>query len=269
MNTDGKSLLSTIKSVDKALEVLEAFSTTPDGINLSSLSEKLQMNKSGVYRLLQAFKQRGYVEQECKNGKYHLGLVAYMVGQNIVSKMDLLSMARPVMERLARACKETVYLVLPSGQNVLMFDSCASRNPVNVMSLKGRHYPMSGCAAGDMLLAYGAIADEGGAGSPLGNDVRLSLLNQQGYSADANQLGDGVVSLAVPLLNAEQIAVGSLCFVGPDFRLSEERIASDLLRPLIDAGQSISMKLGYSGTHREQMLSYQMSTNAKGQVSCS
>ena len=55
MNVEEKNMRSTIKSVDKALEVLEAFSELNDGIKLSSLSEKLNMNKPGVYRLLQVF----------------------------------------------------------------------------------------------------------------------------------------------------------------------------------------------------------------------
>ena len=249
MSVEEKSTTSTIKLVDKTLEVLEAFSELNDGINLSCLSEKLNMHKSTVYRLLQVFKQRGYVEQKHKNGKYHLGLAAFMVSQNIVSNMDLLSMARPVMERLVREYNETVYLALPCGQKALMFDNIDSLHPVNVMSLKGRHYPLSECAAGDMLLAFGMAPGEADHCLPFQGDARLAMLKQQGYSIDAHRLGEGVISLAVPLLNAEKLAAGSLCLVGPDFRFTDERIKSGLLLPLIDAGHAISAKLGYFGYH--------------------
>jgi DNA-binding IclR family transcriptional regulator len=76
MNAEEKNATSMIKSVDRALQVLEAFSEINGGIKLSCLSEKLDMNKSGVYRLLQVFKQRGYVEQKSRNGEYQLGLAA-------------------------------------------------------------------------------------------------------------------------------------------------------------------------------------------------
>ena len=119
------------------------------------------------------------------------------------------------------------------------------------MSLKGRRYLLSECAAGDMLLAFDTAPDEESLCKPSQNDARLEMLKQQGYSTDADRLGDGVVSLAVPLLNAEKLAVGSLCFVGPDFRLTDKKIKSRLLLPLIDAGHAISAKLGYFGYHLE------------------
>jgi DNA-binding IclR family transcriptional regulator len=249
MNTEEKNVTSTIKSVDRALEVIEAFSEIRGGIKLSCLSEKLNMNKSGVYRLLQVFKQRGYVEQKRKNGEYHLGLAAYMVGQNIVSNMELVRMARPIMERLVREHNETIYLALPSEKKVLLFDCVDSSQVVNVMSLKGLHCPLSECAAGEVLQAFGMASVEGAFDTPPPHYDRLAVVKQQGYSTDAHLLGDGVVSLAVPLLNAEAMAVGSICFVGPEFRLTDEKIKSSLLRSLVDAGHAISAKLGYYGYH--------------------
>ena len=243
-----------IGSVDKALEILEVFSTLSDGIKLSRLSDQLSMNKSRVYRLLQVFKRRGYVEQKRMNGKYYLAMTAHKLSQNIVSNMELVRMARPVMEGLARDHNETIYLALPSDKKVLLFDCVDSLQVVNVMSLKGLHYPLSECAAGEVLQAFGMASAEGDFGTPSQHDERLVMLKQQGYSADTHRLGDGVVSLAVPLLNTEGVAVGSLCFVGPDFRFTDEKIKSSLLLPLIDAGHTISAKLGYFGCHLPRLI---------------
>lgn len=230
MNPDEKNLATTIKSVDKALEILEAFSELKGGIKLSRLSEQLNMNRSGVYRLLQVFKQRGYVEQRSKNGTYHLGLSAYMVGQKIVSNMELTRIARPIMERLVREANETVYLALRCEQDLLLFDSVEALHPVSVKSLKGRRYPLAQCAAGRVLLR---------------EDALQGAARRHGFSSDVHQLGEGVASLAVPLFNDEGEAVGSLCFVGPEYRLSDDKVRESLLKPLIDAGQTISAQLGY------------------------
>ncbi|MBE0575370.1 MAG: IclR family transcriptional regulator [Desulfuromonadales bacterium] len=257
MASKEKSTKTTIQLVDKALEVLEVFSELNEGVKISRLSERLNMNKSGVHRLLQVFKQRGYLEQRQKNGKYYLGMSAYMVGQNIVSNMGLLSTARPVMERLARKYNETVYLALPRNQEALLFDGIDSLHAVSVMSLKGRLYPLAECAAGDMLQAFSTAPGEDALCNTAQNDARLAMLKQQGYSMDVDRLGSGVVSLAVPLLNAERLAVGSLCFVGPDFRLTDEKINGNLLLPLIEAGHAISAKLGYFGYHLPQVTSSQ------------
>ena len=244
-----KNNTSTIKSVDKALEVLEAFSRIHDGINLSRLSEKLNMNKSGVYRLLQVFKQRGYVEQRQKNGKYHLSMAAYMISQNIISNMELLRNARPVMEKMARDCNETVYLAVRCEQDVLLFDNVDSMTPVNVLPLKGHRYPLSSCAAGKVLMAFDAADDDGPGpvGSP--QDQSLKAISQRGYVADEDCLGEGISSLAVPLLATDKKLVGSICFVGPQYRFTDEKINDELLIPLVNAGHAISAKLGYFGYH--------------------
>ena len=65
---------------------------------------------------------------------------------------------------------------------------------------------------------------------------------------DINQLDLGVVSLAVPLMSARGKVMGSLCFVGPEFRFTEENIQQQLLTPLLNAGLAISAKLGYFGS---------------------
>jgi IclR family KDG regulon transcriptional repressor len=113
-----------------------------------------------------------------------------------------------------------------------------------------------------MLLAFATASGKNDLCKPSQNDVHLEILKRQGYSIDVPQLGDGVICLAVPLLNAERVAVGSLCFVGPDFRFTDEKIKSKLLRPLIAAGHAISAKLGYFGYHLGQKSSYETAINS-------
>jgi DNA-binding IclR family transcriptional regulator len=244
MNTE-KSGTSTIKSVDKALDVLEAFSSIHEGINLSSLSRDLDMNKSHVFRLLQVFKQRGYVEQTRKNGTYHLGRKAYMLSQNIISNMDLLSAVKPEMENLVQACNETVYLALRFGDETLLIDSVESQHPVNVMSLKGQVYPLTECAVGEMFLAYEIKANESIDACRLTDcKDQSSAIKKQGYSTDIHSLGDGICSLVVPILDVSKSIVGSLCFVVPECRFKDENINEHLLAHLKAAGQFISARLG-------------------------
>jgi len=230
--------------VDKALEVLEAFSELDGGINLSCLSDQLNMNKSGVYRLLQVFKQRGYVEQKSNNGQYQLGIAAYKVGQNIVSRMKVLRSARPLMEKLSRELDETVYLAVPNGSDVFLFDSAEALTPVNVMSLKGRTYPLESCAAGELLLAFARQNLQLELGEPASDGADLSHIKIQGYAVDRNRLGDSVVSVSVPLLDDSKHAAGALCLIGPSCRFDAEYIQDSLLPPLIEAGHTVSARLG-------------------------
>jgi DNA-binding IclR family transcriptional regulator len=231
---------STIKSVEKALTMLETFSELEGGINLSRLSEKLGMHKSGVYRLLQVFKQRGYVEQYARNGKYQLGTSAFRVGQNIISNNLLMNKARSLMKMLVGTYNESVYLTLFNTDHVLFFDYVDASSAVGVASLKGRYYPAGDCAAGLVAKAYASTYSSNSEDCPERDRDEFVKIRAQGYCVDSDQLGQGVVSAAVPLLDTNSTVVGSLCIVGPDFRLTDERLRDVFLPPLIEAGCQIS-----------------------------
>lgn len=240
-----RSETCTTKYVENVLKVLEVISESNQHIQLSRLSEKLDMDKSSVYRLLQTFVSRGYLERISANGRYQLGLAAYTIGQNIVSRMELLSAAKPSMEMVVRKCDETVYLVMRQGNEVLFFESLDTLNPVRVMPLKGRYYPLSCCAAGNVLWAFCPIVDGWSATETLADDEGpLGIIRAQGFSSDVHCLGEGIASLAVPIINNKQTAVGSLCIVSPESRLQTTRINEELFPLLRDAGYATSIRLG-------------------------
>lgn len=210
------------KSVKNTLAVLQIFSEAEDEIPISTLSEKLGMSKLSVFRLLATIEQCGYVEKSKKTGKYRLGLSAYEMGQKFLSREELLKKAKPVMKRLARLCNEAVYLAVPREDEVLMIDLADTLQNIGTASLVGNSYPLLQTAAG-------------------------KAIQEMNTSIDVDGLGIGSASVAVPLLGANEKAVGSLCIVGPAFRFTVDRINCELLPFVKDASGVISSMLGYYG----------------------
>jgi IclR family KDG regulon transcriptional repressor len=52
-----------VQSLDRAFDILELLSREQHGLNLTEIGNRLDLHKSTVYRLLQALKQRGYIEK--------------------------------------------------------------------------------------------------------------------------------------------------------------------------------------------------------------
>lgn len=232
-----------IQSVNNALDVLEALAAEENDIRVSRLSEKLGMNKTSVFRLLATFENRGYVEREEHSGKYRLGLTAYEIGQKFLSRMGLLRQARPVMENLARACDEAVYLGVRRGDEVLFLDMVDTQQQVKVVSLAGRRFPLAAVAAGRVILRRSTTR-------PLPTTGAAAALPlPPGFEGDDNALGSGIRSVAAPLLAGDGEVPASLCLVGPDFRLGPERIVGEILPRLREAGLTISSKLGFFGDY--------------------
>lgn len=243
-----------IQAVENALDVLEALSEIDDDVRISQLSEKLTMNKTSVFRLLATFENRGYVEREELSGKYRLGLSAYEIGQKFLSRMGLLRHARPVAERLARGCNEAVYIAVRRGKEVLFLDCVDTTQKVKIVSLVGNRYPLDTTAAGQVLLAFDSTKKNQESDTEQVEDNRFMTVNRQGFAQDSDALGDGIASVAAPLFGSGGKLHGVLCIVGPEFRLSQEVILTQILNPLLDTCGIISSKLGWHSPHSPRNL---------------
>ena len=239
-----------IQAVENALDVLEALSEESEDVRISQLSEKLQMNKTSVFRLLATFENRGYVEREESSGKYRLGLSAYEIGQKFLSRMALLRQARPVMERLSRGCNEAVYLTVRRRQEVLFLDMVDTTQKVKIVSLVGKRYPLTKTPSGRVLLAYCGPGNNGKGIEGIEQvEAHLDLIRSRGYDCGAGMLGEGISSLAAPLFGTGGKLQGALSIVGPEFRMSESTILNELLPPLLETSTIISSKLGWHASH--------------------
>jgi DNA-binding IclR family transcriptional regulator len=126
-----------------------------------------------------------------------------------------------------------------------MLDMIDATQIVGTVPLVGKRYPVAGNAAGKVLLAFG-YEPRGGFGEVSSTSLKdMETIRQQGASTDAGGLGDGVATLAVPLLAGGRKICGSLCMVGPEFRIQGDRLGRELLPALKAAGQTISTKMGY------------------------
>ena len=237
-----------IQSVDNALDVLEALCDEGEEVRISQLSQRLGMNKTSIFRLLATFENRGYVEKEPQSGKYKLGLSAYEMGQKFLSRMGVLSKAKPVIERLARECNEALYLAIPRENEILMLDMVDTMQQVKIIPLVGNRYPITGSSAGLVILANSEVHRNQCTRESL-SMIRdeLALIREAGGAIDNGVLGEGIASLATPLIDAQGNVPGSLCMIGPEFRLTTQKIKETLLPQLIEAGVVISSKLGYVG----------------------
>jgi len=111
-----------IKVLDKSLSVLELLLQKGSAMNMTELSEKLELYPSTIHRILDTLKNWGYVEQDLHTQKYQLGLKALELGMAKLHQMDLVRDAAPYLKELVKQCNETVHLgVLEEWVEELLF----------------------------------------------------------------------------------------------------------------------------------------------------
>lgn len=236
-----------IHAVEKALDLLNAICDEGGEVRPAELSERLGMNKVSVFRLLATLEHRGLVVRGDDARKYTLGLMAFEMGQKLLSGMGTLRKSRPVMERLARDCGEAVYMVTPHKDEALMLEMVDSYHQVKVATLVGRRTALTATALGRLFLAYDVRPGRSTKSAPVASDLQneLATLRHLGYVEEENSLGEGAACLGVPLFNGREQIVAVLAIVGPSFRIWPEPRRSELRQLLLDAGMVISTSLGH------------------------
>ena len=234
-----------IRSVENALLLLEALAEESSKCSLAQLSQRLDMTKASLFRLMATFENHGFVERGQRTGEYQLGMAAYEVSQKLLSKMALLRKARPVMAQLVRQCDETVYLVVQREMDALFLEMADNNQKVKVVPLTSQRFPLDSCASGRIFLAF----DEA-------NEILLEhrphlvdeikQCRKSRYAIDHNGVGEGSTCMAVPLFETGEHLVGCLALVSPSFRMDDNRIKKELLPALKAAGEMISARLGYN-----------------------
>ena len=248
-----------IQSVDHAIDILEAFLGKEGEYGVTELSNKLNLPKNNVFRLLATLENRGFIEQNRSSENYCLGIKTFEIGQAFRSRMDLLKQACPVLENLEATCNETVYLGIMQEGMVVYVDMLETSCPVRIVSKLGRRVPAYCTAIGKAQLAFESIDEieriiqKVGFSHRAKNTIQdketllkhLKKIVEVGYAVDNEEYEDGVVCVGAPVYDYTRHVVAGICISAPILRMSKERIDNELSKLIIEAGQEISRRLGY------------------------
>jgi DNA-binding IclR family transcriptional regulator len=243
-----------IKSVVKAVEILELVMASPDGITLKGLSTALGQNASTVYHLANTLRQTGMLQQDPETKVYRLGLKAFQMGQAALQHLDLARRAQPLMRQLSRDTGEGVSLVqYESGRPVYVLQIDSTRT-IGMRHRPSASVPLHCTGSGKVYLS--SLPDEElrrlVSTLPLtsftpktittvdGLIEELGRVRVQGYAVDNEEIEEGLVCIAAPIRNPEGQVVGSISLSGPSLRVSVQR--EDLIRQICETARSLSFQ---------------------------
>lgn len=247
----------TIKSVHKAISILNCFSPDKPVLGVGEISELVVLSKSTASRLLATLESRGCVEKAGGHGRYRLGYRVYLWGTISEKHANLATVATPIMERLRDDCKEEVSLYVVEGFKRVCVRRVGSPHEIARVVAVGEYLPLHAGAAGRVLLAYlpeehirkilsglprkkltpRTITDPGEL------EQSLCTIRNNGYGISRGEREPGAYSVVAPVWDASNQVVASLAISGPEFRLSDEQLELNI-KGILCASQAISKKLG-------------------------
>ena len=247
-----------VQVLDRALAILDLLSFEGPDLSLGEVSDKLELHKSTVHRLIMVLERHKLIERNSLNGRYRLGLKLFELGTRAVSRLDLRERARPVLERLVLETSETVHLGILDDTEVLYLDKVEPARSVRMSSSVGRRNPAYCTAMGKSILAYlteakvEAIVRKHGLKAMTANTItsllelkaELAGIRERGYAVDNEEIEEGVRCVGCVVRDFSGGPVAAISVSAPAFRISREK-AKNLSRPVIAAANTLSAELGY------------------------
>ena len=142
-----------VKSLDKALTLLDLLASRDGGMKLSQLSELSGYPKSTAHALLSTMRDRGVVSQ-LDNGAYTLGIKLFEYGAAVSRGFDISTLAKPYLERLSSLTGSTAVISMADNRGVVSFDYAFPSGGVRVMPEIGVRLPLHATSQGKLILAH-------------------------------------------------------------------------------------------------------------------
>jgi DNA-binding IclR family transcriptional regulator len=247
-----------LSSVAMAVRLLKSFSEGEAEIGVTTLSRRLGVAKSTVYRLASTLVSEGLLEQNPETERYRLGMALFGLGALVRQRMNVATDARPFLFHLREATGETVHLAILEGAEIVFVLNLESNQAIRMRADLGARKPAFCTAEGRAMLAFQPkdVVDEvlrqgfvPRTPKTIVNEraIRKAIdeARTQGFAIEDEQSELGMRSVAAPIRNANGRVIAAIGLAGPMQRISNEALAS--FAPLVaDAARTISARLGYN-----------------------
>jgi IclR family transcriptional regulator, KDG regulon repressor len=223
-----------IRAVERALDVLQCFTSQTPQLNMSQISERIGINKSTVHRLLLTLERNRFVERDLSTGMYRPGLRLLQIASLAMEQNNLRRIALPFMQSLCSECRENVNLALLDGDDVVYVDVIEGLQRVKLAAVPGQRLPGFSTASGKAILAFlpeDRVTHILERGMPRYTATTVRSLEQffedaarireRGYAISEQEFEEGINAIAAPICDQP---IASISIAGPAYRLTRERM---------------------------------------------
>ena len=156
MARTGQPAVRHVAAVERAFTVLDALADGGE-LGTNEIARRTGINASTVSRLLATLASARFVEHVPESGRYRLSLRLIELGNAVLGRLDLRTLARPHLQALVRETGETATLSAPGEHDAVTVDFAHSSSVVQSVAQLGRPSVAHATAAGKVMLAFGDV----------------------------------------------------------------------------------------------------------------
>ena len=244
---------STVKSLERALEMLTVLGRSRKPLGVAELARILEVNRTTLYASLNTLLAKSFIEKDA-GGKYIIGRRTYEVGRLYRLRFPFLD----ILEQLSRAFVEKWHMEIHAG---------VYNGDGTVMMLIAQHERVPTLRANDMLPVHAVSMGKAmmahmpreealqamqlsGMKSYTRNTVidkqsmqlQLREIRHNGYAVDRGEYIDNVMCVAAPIFDIEGQAVAAVSASGSQERM--EHYFEEILVEVFSMARRASREIG-------------------------
>lgn len=229
-----------VQSIARAFAILEEVARNRDGIGLADLSKKVGLHNSTTFHLVKTMVSLGYIRQMRESKRYRVGRPLFALAASALDEMEMVSLATPVLEDLARDTGESSHFAVRMGDAVVIIARTSGPGAFQLTDRVGVKRPAHCTALGKVILAAlrpdqldrFLLRAELKALTPKSiTDARqlrreIDEVRRSGVAFDDAEFDTEVRCVAVPVRDFSGQVIGAIGISGPIWRLSIQALQS-------------------------------------------
>ncbi|MET3508207.1 IclR family transcriptional regulator [Halalkalibacter oceani] len=251
--------ITPIRSIERAIEVLQAFTPEKPSLTLEELSSITNIPRSTVYRILCTLEGKGLVRFETATAHYKPGL-RLIEFTALASTLDVRQEAEDILTELHNITNQTVVMAVEDEDEIVYVFKKEKYVGLKFSSQVGQRRPFIYGVLGPVILAYKPKQRiEEILSIPIDSytpqtttDIdeirkRLEMIKQEQVFIEADETTMGVTGIGAPIFGANQEIIAAIGVLSPTIQLAEDELEK-IKELTMDASRKISKRMGYKET---------------------
>ena len=248
----------TVRSLERASEILNCFTLYEPEKNLKQLSEETGLHKSTVFRILDTLEKIKWIRKDPKIGTYRIGFGMFELGTRAISGNDFYHVSLFHLEKLVKVTEQSAHLVIHDQGEVLYLNKVECPGSIITQpSQIGMRFPVHCTAVGKVLLSYmenaqaRAIITSKELKRMTPNTIcdedellrEIQQVREKGYAIDNEEIQLGLRCVAAPVKDHTNKVVAAISVSGLISNMSEDNLPF-IIEQVTQTASSISSDLG-------------------------
>ena len=201
-----------VDAVERALKLLNAFTSGGTGLTLKELASRSDLNKATILRLSVSLERFGYLMRD-ENGLYHLGPTLWRLGSEFRKNLRLGPYIRPVLTNLvAKTGESASFYVQRANSGVCLYRVNSHRLARDHIE-EGEIIPLGIGSSGQVLDAFTTRQGK-----------NVARIRKEGFYVSRGERDPEVAGISVPVFGPDGDLLGAVSLSGLLSRFDDDKV---------------------------------------------